>query len=198
MCGVVEDGIVPGVYGYEAGQSGVGDIFAWFVENARAASLLREGASRRASAFTKCWKKSRQAEAGRAWPAGAGLVERQPLDAGRCGAERPAGRRDAGHHRARDLPGAASNRRPTARARSSTRLTENGVPVNRIVAAGGLPEKNEMLMQIYADVTNREFRVVRSSAGPGAGLGHARRGRCRCRRRAAMPTSLRRPQRWAV
>src|SRR5690606_3780003 len=33
MCGVVEDGIVPGYYGYEAGQSGVGDIFAWFVEH---------------------------------------------------------------------------------------------------------------------------------------------------------------------
>lgn len=34
MCGVVEDGIVPGLFGYEAGQSGVGDIFAWYVENA--------------------------------------------------------------------------------------------------------------------------------------------------------------------
>ena len=34
MCGVVEDGIVPGLYGYESGQSGVGDIFAWFVNNA--------------------------------------------------------------------------------------------------------------------------------------------------------------------
>ena len=34
MCGVVEDGILPGLFGYEAGQSGVGDIFAWFVENA--------------------------------------------------------------------------------------------------------------------------------------------------------------------
>jgi L-ribulokinase len=33
MCGVVEDGIIPGLYGFEAGQSGVGDIFAWFVEN---------------------------------------------------------------------------------------------------------------------------------------------------------------------
>ena len=32
MCGVVRDGIVPGLYGYEAGQSGVGDIFAWYVE----------------------------------------------------------------------------------------------------------------------------------------------------------------------
>jgi L-ribulokinase len=39
MCGVVEDGIVPGLYGYEAGQSGVGDIFAWFVETASPPSI---------------------------------------------------------------------------------------------------------------------------------------------------------------
>ena len=34
MCGVVEDGIVPGCFGYEAGQSGVGDIFGWFARHA--------------------------------------------------------------------------------------------------------------------------------------------------------------------
>ena len=34
MCGVVRGGIVPGLYGYEAGQTGVGDIFAWFVDHA--------------------------------------------------------------------------------------------------------------------------------------------------------------------
>ena len=39
----------------------------------------------------------------------------------------------------------------------------NGVAVNEIVACGGLAEKNEMLMQIYADVTNREFKVARSA-----------------------------------
>ena len=54
MCGVVDGGIIPGFYGYEAGQSGVGDIFAWFVKNARAAGILRRRRSRAASAFTSC------------------------------------------------------------------------------------------------------------------------------------------------
>ena len=68
MCGVVRDGIVPGLYGYEAGQTGVGDFFAWFAEHAvppryheeaRARGLdlhgyLSELAARRRSARTGC------------------------------------------------------------------------------------------------------------------------------------------------
>ena len=42
MCGVVDGGIVTGLYGYEAGQSGVGDIFAWYVDEPGA----RRGTSR--------------------------------------------------------------------------------------------------------------------------------------------------------
>src|SRR5262245_65808814 len=34
MCGVVEDGVVPGLFGFEAGQTAVGDIFAWFADDA--------------------------------------------------------------------------------------------------------------------------------------------------------------------
>ena len=45
MCGVVHDGIVPGLYGYEAGQSGVGDIFGWFVAQSGPARLPRGGAA---------------------------------------------------------------------------------------------------------------------------------------------------------
>ena len=47
----------------------------------------------------------------------------------------------------------------------------SGVPITRLVAAGGLPEKNKLLMQIYADVLGREFRLIGSSQG--AALGSA-------------------------
>src|SRR5690606_2838887 len=42
ICGVVEDGVIPGYYGYEAGQSAVGDIFAWFVKNGVPPAYHRE------------------------------------------------------------------------------------------------------------------------------------------------------------
>ncbi len=46
MCGYVEDGIIPGFFGYEAGQSCVGDHFAWFVENCVPAAYEREAKER--------------------------------------------------------------------------------------------------------------------------------------------------------
>ena len=50
-----------------------------------------------------------------------------------------------------------------------------GVPVTRIVACGGLPERNELLMQIYADVTGRAFSVAASAQTPALGAAMSRR-----------------------
>ena len=52
MCGVVRGGVTPGVWGYEAGQSGVGDIFGWFADNAVPPRYHERGARARASTST--------------------------------------------------------------------------------------------------------------------------------------------------
>ncbi len=56
ICGYVEDGIIPGFFGYEAGQSCVGDHFAWFVENCVPGRLRAPGTDA-ASTCTPCWRK---------------------------------------------------------------------------------------------------------------------------------------------
>lgn len=48
-------------------------------------------------------------------------------------------------------------------------LEASGVPVLKFIAAGGLPDRNKVLMQIYADVINREIGVVRSAQAPALG-----------------------------
>ncbi|MCB0744901.1 MAG: ribulokinase, partial [Ignavibacteriae bacterium] len=49
------------------------------------------------------------------------------------------------------------------------RISENGVPINEVVNCGGLAMKNSMLMQIYADITNRPMKVSRSEQTPALG-----------------------------
>lgn len=168
MCGVVEDGIVPGYYGYEAGQSGVGDIFAWFVDNAVPPEYHAE-AQRRGIGLHKLLEE----EAGRQKPGESGLlaldwwngnrstlvdVELSGLLVGATLATR-----------APDIYRALIEATAFGTREIVEALDRGGVPVRKIVAAGGLPERNQLLMQIYADVTNREMGIVRSPQASAVG-----------------------------
>ncbi len=168
MCGVVEGGIIPGAPGYEAGQSGVGDIFAWFVENGVPQEYQQEAAKRGVSLHELL-----EEEAATLKPGESGLlaldwwngnrstlvdVELSGLLVGMTLATR-----------APEIYRALIEATAYGTREIIDTLERSGVRVRRLVAAGGLPERNKLLMQIYADVTNREIGIVRSGQAPAVG-----------------------------
>jgi L-ribulokinase len=162
MCGVVEDGIVPGLYGYEAGQSGVGDIFAWFVEHG-VPPLYHEQARQRGIPLHALLEE----EAARQAAGEHGLLALDWWNGNRSTlVDVELGGLLVGATLATTAPEiyrALLESTAFGTRKIIETLTNAGVPVNRIVAAGGLPDRNKLLMQIYADVTNREFSVVKSA-----------------------------------
>ena len=148
IAGVVEDGILPGYYGYETGQASVGDAFAWLVDTF---NLSHDALSREAAKL----------------PPGSGGVMaldwlngcRTPLmDGNLSGA----------------FVGITLSTTPAQMYRALIEATafglrwivetlqQAGVPVRRFVASGGLPAKSPLLMQIYADVLNERIALAES------------------------------------
>lgn len=168
MCGVVEDGIVAGMLGYEAGQSGVGDIFAWFIENGVPPEYHDQAARRGMSLHALL-----EHEAAKLKPGESGLLALDWWNGNRSTLV------DV------DLSGILIGMTLATKAPAIYRalieataygtreimetLGRSGVPVRRLVAAGGLPDRNKLLMQIYADVTNHQISIVRSPQAPAVG-----------------------------
>ncbi len=168
MCGYVDGGIIPGYFGYEAGQSCVGDHFAWFTENCVPAVYQREAADKAITVHELL-----EAKAARQEPGEHGLValdwwngNRSVLvDVDLTGL----------------LVGATLATKPEDIYRALIEATaygtrmiietfeENGVAVDEIVATGGLPDRNKLLMQIYADVTGREIKIAAATQTPALG-----------------------------
>ncbi len=168
MCGVVEDGVVPGLFGFEAGQSAVGDIFAWFAEEAVPLEY-HEAAARRGTDVHDLL----EAEAAKLRPGENGLLALDWWNGNRSilvDAELSGlllglslATKAPEVYRAL-LEATAFGTRVIIEA-----FTSAGVPVDGMVACGGLPEKNRLLMQIFADVTGREFAVAASRQTPALG-----------------------------
>ncbi len=160
IAGVVEDGIVPGYFGYEAGQAAVGDIFAWFVEHSVPPTYHEEARRRGVSLHDVLAEKAANLR-----PGGSGLLaldwwngNRSTLvDAELSGllVGYTLGTRPEDVYRAL-IEGTAFGTRVIIEA-----FAEQGLPVRSIVTGGGLT-KNTLLMQIYADVTGREIAVAGS------------------------------------
>jgi L-ribulokinase len=168
MCGVVEDGIIPGLFGYEAGQSAVGDIFSWF-----AGQVVPPDVHERARRDGLTVHAILEQDAGRLRPGESGLLALDWWNGNRSilvdvelsgllvGATLATGPVDI--YRAL-LESTAFGTRAIIES-----LESAGVSVDVVVACGGLPERNELLMQLSADITGREFDVAASSQAPAVG-----------------------------
>lgn len=168
MCGVVEDGIIEGYLGYEAGQSAVGDIFEWFVEEAVPA-YVKEAADKEGVGVHQ-WLTERAAQYK---PGETGLVALDWWNGNRSVL--------VDTNLTGVVVGYTLLTKPEELYRTLLEATafgtrtiidafhNNGVPVHEVYACGGLPQKNALLMQIYADVTNREIKVADSKQTPAVG-----------------------------
>jgi L-ribulokinase len=168
ICGYVEDGIIPGLFGYEAGQSCVGDHFAWFVENCVPAAYENEAKARGINIHQLLEEKAARLKPGESgllaldwWNGNRSVLVDVDLTGVLLGATLAT--------RAEEIYRALIEATAYGTRVIVEAFQNNGVPVTELVACGGLPEKNKLLMQIYADVTGRDIKVTASKQTPALG-----------------------------
>jgi len=159
ICGYVQDGVVPGCCTYEAGQSCVGDGFAWFVENCVPESYAVEAREQGISVH----KLLRQ-KAERLAPGESGLVALDWLNGNRSVLNQA--------NLSGVILGLTLHTKPEEIYRALLEATafgsrvileqfeQNGLAVHEIRAAGGIARKDPLMMQIYADVLGRPIRIA--------------------------------------
>jgi L-ribulokinase len=168
ICGVVEDGILPGFFGYEAGQSCVGDHFQWFIDNCLPASYYEQAKAENKNIHVFLREKAQQQK-----PGESGLLaldwwngNRSTLvDVDLTGM----------------LLGMTLQTKPEEIYRALIEATaygtrmiieafrESGVAVDAFYAAGGIAKKDPMTMQIYADIINMPIKIAGSDQGGALG-----------------------------
>jgi L-ribulokinase len=167
MCGVVDGGIVAGSWGYEAGQSGVGDIFGWFTRTSVPAPYVEAADAAGLSVHEHLTRLAAEQSVG---------------EHGLVALDWHSGNRSVlvDHELSGAVVGLTLATRPEDVYRALLEATafgtrvivetfrDSGVPVEEFVVAGGLA-KNALLMQIYADVTRLPLSVIDSEQGPALG-----------------------------
>jgi L-ribulokinase len=167
MCGVVNGGIVAGRWGYEAGQSGVGDIFAWFVENAvppvyhEQAGALGIDVHEHLSALGAAQAVGEHGLIALDWWSGnRSVLVDHDLSGVLVGMTLAT--------RAHEIYRALIESTAFGARKIIDAFNGSGVPVREFIAAGGLL-KNALLMQCYADVIGQPISVIDSDQGPALG-----------------------------
>ena len=157
--GVVPDGIMPGMNAYEGGQAAVGDIFAWFCENCVPQAYYEEAKQKNISI-----QQLLTAKASGKKPGETGLIALDWINGVRstlmdfdlsgliCGVTLET--------KPEDIYRALVEATAFGAWKIVSQLIKEGVAIDKVYASGGIPLKNPMLMQIYADVFNRDIFII--------------------------------------
>ena len=166
--GIVEDGVIPGTYGYESGQNCVGDSLKWFVDNcfpaayAEAAKKAGLDENRYLTSLAERLKPGHSGLLALDWWNGNRSIlcdyDLTGMILGLTIASRP-----------EEIYRALIEATAYGTRRIVESFEESGLPVDRVFACGGIAKKNAMFMQIYSDVLNRDIRIARSSQTPALG-----------------------------
>ena len=157
LCGIVPGSIVPGMYGLEAGQSAVGDIFNWFVSHLAPGQYTAKGDAH--ANLTREAAKLLPGQNGLLaldWNNGNRTVLVDPLLSGLLVGQTL-------HTTASETYRALVEATAFGALTIIRRFEEYGVEVKEVVNCGGIAEKNPFVMQIYADVCNRPMKISRSA-----------------------------------
>lgn len=157
LCGIVPGSVIPGMYGLEAGQSAVGDIFNWFVNNLAPAEYTKKGDPH--VNLTKAAEKLEPGQSGLLaldWNNGNRTILVDPLLSGMLVGQTL-------HTTAPEVYRALVEATAFGALTIMCRFEEYGVEVKEVINCGGIAEKNAFVMQIYADICNRPMKVSRSA-----------------------------------
>jgi len=168
MCGVVEDGILPGFYGYEAGQSCVGDHFAWFVENAVPKQYKEAATTAGIGIHEYLTEKARQLAVGESglvaldwWNGNRSVLVDVDLTGVMVGLTLLT--------KPEEIYRALIEATAYGTRKIIETFEQNGAPVDEFYASGGISQKNTLMMQIYADVIKKPVKISGSEQGPALG-----------------------------
>ncbi len=157
LCGIVPESIMPGMFGLEAGQSAVGDIFNWFVKHLAPAEYGKgEEAHAKLTAAASKLKPGESGLVALDWNNGNRTVLVDPLLTGLLVGQTL-------HTTAPEIYRALVEATSFGALTIINRLEEYGVRVEQVINCGGIAEKSPFVMQVYADVTNRPMKISRSA-----------------------------------
>ncbi len=171
IMGVVEDGMIPGYFGYESGQAGFGDHYAWFMKSALPSSYrdaaLTEGVSDY-DYIVRLANKQKPGESGLIaldwWNGNRSVLNDTDLTGAIFGMT------------LRTKPEEIFRALVEATAFGTRMIIENyreyGLDTNTVIAAGGIAEKNPFIMQVFSDILDLEIQISGSpyAAALGAGI----------------------------